>query len=91
MSTILPHMMWPYLITMVRIKNAGLKCAARGSLKMQDAKIMQKNGHLRTITQLCWAVSSQLKRVSTIGKILVKWQYLLRMSSQYGELCPING
>jgi len=25
-------------VALVRIKNAGLKCAARGSLKMQDAK-----------------------------------------------------
>jgi len=27
-----------------------------------------KNHHLHTITQLCWAVSSQLRHVSTIGK-----------------------
>jgi len=26
-------------VVSVRIKNAGLKCAARGSLKIQDAKI----------------------------------------------------
>jgi len=34
-----------------------------------------KNRHLRTIAQLCRAMSSQLRRVSTIGKI-VKQQYL---------------
>jgi len=51
----------------------------------------RKNRHLRTITQLCRAVSSQLRHVSTIGKELVKRQYLLYMSSQYAELPPING
>jgi len=29
-------------VALVRIKNAGLKCAARGSLEIQDAKMMQK-------------------------------------------------
>jgi len=33
----------------MRIYNAGLKCAARGSLEIQDAK----NLHLRAIAQLC--------------------------------------
>jgi len=50
----------------------------------------QKNRHLRTIAQLCPAISSQLKHVSTIGKT-VKQQYLLQMSSRYGELWPTNG
>jgi len=36
MSTILPHMVWPFL---VQIENAGLKCAARGTLEIQDPKI----------------------------------------------------
>jgi len=42
-----------------------------------------KNGHLCTIAQLCRAISSQLIHASTIGKKLVKQQYLL-MSPQYG-------
>jgi len=46
---------------------------------MQDAK----NRHLRTIVQLCRAISSQLRHVSTIGKKLVKQQYLLQISPQY--------
>jgi len=50
-----------------------------------------KNRHLRTIAQLCWAISSQLRHVSTIGKKLVKWPYLLHMSLQYGEPQPSNG
>ena len=40
---------------------------ARGSLEMQDAKVA-KNRHLGTIAQLCRAISSQLRHVSTIGK-----------------------
>jgi len=50
-----------------------------------------KNRHLRTIAQLCQAVSSQLRHVLTIGKKLVKQQYLLHMSPQYGELRPTKG
>jgi len=38
----------------------------------QDAKIR----HLRTIAQLCWAISSQLRRVSSKGENLLKQQYL---------------
>ena len=45
-----------------------------------------KNRHLGTIPQLCWAISSQLRHVSTIGKKLVKQQYLHHISLQYGEL-----
>ena len=63
-------------VALVRIKNAGLKCAARGSLQIQDAK----NRHFGTIAQLCRAISSQLRHVSTIGKKLVKQQYLRYMS-----------
>jgi len=42
----------------------------------------QKIGHLCTITQLCRAVSLQLRQVSTIRKKLVKQQYLLHMFSR---------
>ena len=41
--------------------------------------------YLRTITQLCQAMSSQLRHVLTIAKKLVKQKYHLHMSSQYGE------
>jgi len=41
--------------------------------------------HLTTLS----AISSQLRHVSTIGKKLVKQQYL-HMSSQYGELRPTS-
>jgi len=46
-------------VALARIYNAGLKCAARGSLEIQDAK----NRYLRTIAQLGRAVSSQLRHV----------------------------
>jgi len=42
----------------------GLKCAARGLLNIQDAKIC----HLGTIAKLCRAISSQLRHASTVGK-----------------------
>ena len=44
-------------------------------------KKVAKNGHLGTMPQLCRAISSQLRHVSTIGKKLVKQQYLPYMSS----------
>ena len=47
------------------------------------------NRHLGTITQLCRTISSQLRHLSTIGKKLVKQQYVLHMSPQYGELGPL--
>jgi len=50
-----------------------------------------KNRHLGTIAQLCRAVSSQVKHVPTIGKKLVKQQYVVHMSSQYGEFRPTSG
>ena len=43
-------------------------------------KKVAKNRQLGTIPQLCRAISSQPRHVSTIGKKLVKQQYLLRMS-----------
>ena len=43
-------------------------------------KKVAKNRHFGAIAQFCWAISSQLRHVSTIGKKLVKQQYLLYMS-----------
>jgi len=50
-----------------------------------------KNRHLDTIAQLCRAISSQLRHISTIGKKLLKQQCLPHISSQYGELRPTSG
>ena len=41
---------------------------------------VSKNRHLGTIAQVCRAISSQLRHVSTIGKKFVKQQYDLHMS-----------
>jgi len=49
-----------------------------------------KNRHLGTIAQLCRAVSSQLRHVSTIGKKLLS-SNISPTSSQYGELRPTSG
>jgi len=62
----------------VRIYDAGLKRAACGSLKVQDAK----NRHLGTIAQLCQAISLQLRHVSTIRKKL--------LNSNVSPTCPNN-
>jgi len=64
----------------------GPKRAACGPLKIQDAKKSRKIRHLGTIAQLCPVISSQIRHASTIGKKLVKQQYLPHMSSKYGEL-----
>jgi len=59
--------------------------------KSTGRKKSPKIRHLGTVAQLCWAISSQLRHVSTIGKNLVRQQYLPHMSSQYGELRPTSG
>jgi len=113
MCDIFPHMhlkfaLRPYMVwrPLVRIWDAGLKDAARGSLRsdfftpavpvtvtvtVTGRKNSPKNRHLGTIAQICRAISSQLRHVLTIGKTLVKQQYLAHMSSQYGELRPTSG
>ena len=53
-------------------------------------KISPKIRHLSIIAQLCQAISSQLRHVSTIGKN-IKQKYLPHMSLQYGELRPSSG
>jgi len=62
--------------------------AARWKYRTQK---WRKNCHLRAIAQICRAISSQLRHVSTIGKQLAKQQYVFHMFSQYGELRPTNG
>jgi len=73
-------------VVLVQIQNAGLKCAARGSMEMPNPKTHPKNRHLGTIAQLCQAISLQLRHVSTIRKKLVKQQYVL-----HSELRPTSG
>ena len=77
MSAILPHM-----VALVRISDAGLKHAARGSLKIQDAKNRQK-------FVIC-APSHNFVTYQQSEK-RGKQQYLPYISSQYGELRPTSG
>ena len=78
-------------VALVRISDAGLKRAARGSLENTGRKKVAKNRHPGTISQLYRAISSHLRHVSTIGKKLVKQQYVLHMSPEHGELRPTSG
>ena len=78
-------------VALVRIQNAGLKCGARVSLQMQDPKKLPKIA--------IWASSHNFVRLYLRNygtyrqseKKLVKQQYLLYMSPQYGELRPTSG
>ena len=59
--------------------------------KYRTQKVV-KNRHLGTIAQICRAIYSQLRHVLTIGKKIIKQQYLLQMSSQYfGLLAAVIG
>ena len=66
-------------VALVRISNTRLKCAACGSLEMQDARNRPKF----TIAQLCWAISSQLWHILTIGKKNL-------LNSSISSTCPHN-
>ena len=77
MSAILPHMVYSL--------SANLGCRSETCCLGLAENTGRKNRHLRTIAQFCRAISSQRRHVSTIGKKLVKQQYLLHMLSQYGE------
>jgi len=68
-------------VALVRIQNAGLKRAARGSLNIQDAEIR----HLRTIAQLYRAGLYLCSKASVDNrkKKLVKQQYLLRHKASH--------
>jgi len=79
-------MMWSYCEFECRSEMCCTWLAGYTGLK-NDAK----SRHLHTIVQLCWAVSSQLRNVSTIRKKLVKQQYVPHMPSQYGKRRPTNG
>jgi len=52
-------------------------------------KMMQKTASAHHHATLLSYICSQLRHVSTIGKKLVKQQYIPHMSLQYGELRPI--
>jgi len=85
MSTIHPHMLWPYCELRMQVWNvlhaARWKCRTQKSPKIR---------HLGTITQLCRAISSQLSHVSTIGKNLLN-SNISHASLQYGPLAAEIG
>ena len=54
-------------------------------------KCRPKNHHLGTIAQICRAISSQLKYVSTIGKKLVKQQMSAQNMVNFGPLAAEIG
>jgi len=66
--------------TDARDPSANLECRSEMCCTQLAGKAGPKKSpkicHLGTITQLCQAISSQLRHVSTIGKKVVKEQYL---------------
>jgi len=78
-------------LALVRIYDASLKPAARGSLEMQDAKSRQKSpsGHHRTT--LSGYIFATKACIDSRKKKLVKQRYVLHTSPQCGELRPTNG
>ena len=62
-------------------------CCSR--LAANTGRKVAKNRHLGTIAQLCWAISSQLRHVSIIGKKLVKQQYLLYVATIWWTYGPL--
>jgi len=64
-----------------------LKRAARGLLEMQDAKKSPSAHHCTTLSGYIFATKAHIDN----PKKLVKQQYLLQMSPQYGELRPTSG
>jgi len=84
----------PYFHTWCSLSvNLGCRCETCCTQLAENTgcKKSPKIRHLRTIAQLCRAISSQLRHVTTIGKKIVKQQYLAHMSLQYGELQPASG
>ena len=65
MSTILPHMVWPWC--KFRMHVWIVLHAARWKCRTQKIAKNAASGHV----QLCWTISSQLRHVSTIGKNLL--------------------
>jgi len=88
MSTILPHVVWACGLSAnlgCRFETCCIQLAENTGRKNR-----QKFSIWAQIVQLCRAISSQQRHVSTIGK-LVKQQYLLQMSPQCDKLRPTSG
>ena len=88
LSTILLQMVW---LVLVQIYNAGLKCAARDSLEIQDAKMTQNitictASHSHKLSGCIFATKTRIDN----RKKCVKQQCLRHTSSQYGEHRPTS-
>jgi len=67
-----------------------VKRAARGSLKIQDAKIAENSPYGLYRTNLSGYIFATKARIDNRKKV-VEQQYLLQMSSQYSERRPTSG
>jgi len=79
-------------VASVRISDAGLKRAARGSLEMQDPKKSRKIAiwaphHRTTLSDYIFTMQARIES----RKKPVKQQYVLQMSAHYGELRRTSG
>ena len=77
-------------VAIVRIYKACPKCAPRGSLQIQDAKVAKKSPSGHRCTTLPGYIFATKAYVDN-RKAPVKQQYILHVSAQYGELRPTNG
>ena len=75
----LPYFTWCGLSA--HLESRSEMCCTRLAVNTERKK-SPKIRHLRTIAQLCRALSSQLRHVSTIKTELVKQEYLLQMKRQ---------
>jgi len=64
-------------VALVRIEDAGLKRAARGSLQIQDAKMSPSGHHRTTLSVYTFDTKARIDN----WKKLVKQQYVFHMSS----------
>ena len=77
-------------VALLRIQNAALKCAARGSMKKkQNSKITNNSPSAHRRTTLSGCIFATKACIDNRKK--ARQQYLLHMSAQYGELRPTNG
>jgi len=76
-------------VALVRIYNAGLKCAALDSMEMPVKKIAKNSPSVHHRTNLSGYVFTT-KACSDNRKKLVKQHYLHNTSLQYGELRPTS-
>ena len=77
-------------VALVRIECMSEICCMRLAENTGRKKVA-KNRHLRTIAQICRAISSQLRHISTVGKKLVKQQYVLHMSHNMVNFAATSG